>query len=122
MVLFAFTGDGKVCMEAVEPGTAVTSEIYIEFLRKVGDKWRTLRSSPTRLNQLIWMHDNARPHTAASTMEFLEKRNVTCIKQAPYSPDLNMCDRWIFKELKKHLRNCSIQSKDDVVSEALQWF
>ena len=41
MLLFMFTGDGKLNVEAFEPGKTVTAEVYIEFLRSTGDKWRT---------------------------------------------------------------------------------
>ena len=73
MLLFAFTGDGKVAIEAKNPGETVSAEIYMEFIRGVGEKWKTLRSSPTRLRDLWWMHDNARPHVAAHAQKFLTR-------------------------------------------------
>ncbi|QQP42498.1 Histone-lysine N-methyltransferase SETMAR, partial [Caligus rogercresseyi] len=46
------------------------------------------------------MWDNARPHTATDTREFLTWRDVKPVKQSPYSPDLNLCDRFLFRKLK----------------------
>ncbi|QQP53569.1 Hypothetical protein FKW44_006089 [Caligus rogercresseyi] len=50
------------------------------------------------------MWDNARPHTATDTKEFLTRRDVEPAKQSPYSPDLNLCDRFLFRKLKHLLR------------------
>ncbi|QQP49304.1 Transposase, partial [Caligus rogercresseyi] len=48
--------------------------------------------------------DNARPHTATDTREFLTRRDVEPVKQSPYSPSLNLCDRFLFRKLKHLLR------------------
>ncbi|QQP32449.1 Uncharacterized protein FKW44_024150 [Caligus rogercresseyi] len=50
------------------------------------------------------MWDNACPHTATDTREFLTQRDVEPVKQAPYLPDLNLCDRFLFRKLKHLLR------------------
>ncbi|QQP55012.1 Uncharacterized protein FKW44_008038 [Caligus rogercresseyi] len=36
--------------------------------------------------------------------EFLTWRDVETVKQSPYSPDLNLCDRFLFRKLKHLLR------------------
>lgn len=122
MVLLAFTGDGKIAVAGKAPGDTINSAAYVDFVHSVGDKWRTLRTKPMRLSELIWMHDNARPHSAASTVDFFRRRGVQMIKQSPYSPDLNLCDRWVFKRMKKHLRASSYNSEHEVITAALQWF
>lgn len=122
MILMAFTGDGKISIESVASGETVTSERYVDFVRHTGDKWRTLRSSPTRLAQQWWQHDNARPHTAASTRDFFRQRQVKMIEQSPYSPDMNQCDRWVFKDLKKHLRKSLFSSGTEIINESLHFF
>jgi transposase len=40
-------------------------------------------------DQFILMHDNARPHTAALTREFLQNRDITVLDHPAISPDLN---------------------------------
>ncbi|QQP49681.1 Hypothetical protein FKW44_010435 [Caligus rogercresseyi] len=50
------------------------------------------------------MWDNARPHTATDTREFLTRRDVEPVKQSLYSPDPNLCDRFLFRKLKQLLR------------------
>ena len=43
------------------------------------------------------------------------------IKQSPYSPDLNQCDRWVFKDLKKHLRQYGYSSAEEIQEKTLQF-
>jgi transposase len=122
MLSIAFTGNGKVNMDVTEKGETIDSQRYIEFVRKTGDLWRTLRSDPTRLSEVIWMQDNARPHTAVVTKEFFERRHVERMEQSPYSPDFNLCDRWLIKEVKKHLRTLHLSSATEVLNAAAHHF
>lgn len=46
---------------------------------------------------------------------FFRKKHVELIKQAPYSPDLNQCDKWLFKFLKGSLRTTSFASEEEVL-------
>ena len=48
-------------------------------------------------------HDNASLHTAGLTVEFLKQKLIKVIEHPPYSPDLTMCDFWLFFNLKKNL-------------------
>jgi histone-lysine N-methyltransferase SETMAR len=122
MMSIVFTGNGKVSVDVTERGETVDSEWYIGFVHKTGEKWRKLRSDPTRLIELLWQHDNARPHTSTVTKKFFEQRKIIRVEQSPYSPDLNQCDRWLFKELKKGLRQKQISSPQDVMGATLQLF
>ncbi|QQP52816.1 Uncharacterized protein FKW44_005078, partial [Caligus rogercresseyi] len=71
------------------------------------DDWEallSLKKDKIRLKDCLLMWDNARPHTATDTREFLTRRDVEPVKQSPYSPDLNLCDRFMFRKLKHLLR------------------
>ena len=61
---------------------------------------------------LMW--GNARPHAAANTKQCLARRKVEPIKQSPYSPDLNLCDRFLFRKLKHLLRNEEFNAHEDL--------
>jgi hypothetical protein len=122
LVSLAFTGNGKVSVDVTEKGETIDSDRYVKFIHSTGEHWRTLRSDPTRLTELLWMHDNARPHSAIHTKSFLERRRVTLVKQSPYSPDLNLCDRWLFKHLKGKLSGCQLQNATDVRKEIMRIF
>jgi len=105
MLMVAFTANKKFSIEGTEKGETINAERYIKFIKNTGDKWRTLRSDRKKLSDLIWQHDNARSHSAADTREFCNRRGMELLWQPPYSPDLNICDRWLFKTLKKELKN-----------------
>ena len=68
------------------------------------------------------MQDNARPHVSATTKKFFQRRQVEMMEQSPYSPDFNLCDRWLIKDLKKHLRTCHLTCANDVLDAALSHF
>ena len=104
LVLLAFTCDKKLSVRALPYGEKIDSEAFVEFVNRTGVLWRKLWPHPTALKDLHWQHDNARPHTAASTKAFFERRGISLVFQAPYSPDLNICDRWLFRELKRKLK------------------
>lgn len=120
LLLVAFTADKKISIEYAEPGDTVTASRYVEFVRSTGDRWRHVRHGAAKLCELMWQHDNARPHTARETVSFFERRNVQLIKQSPYSPDLNFCDRWVFKVLKKAFRGIKFQNGAEVQAHAVQ--
>ena len=122
MLSIVVTGNGKVHANVTDKGETVDSERYTNFVHETGERWRKLHSDPTCLKDLLWMHDNARPHTSATTTAFFEKRGVQLVKQSPYSPDVNLCDRWLFKELKKNLRRSQFQCAQDVLKACLEVF
>ena len=65
---------------------------YITCLEQTLDKCKSLFGKNFKL-----MHDNARPHTAKITKEFLEQRNIKTLIHPPYSPDLNPIEKvWAF--------------------------
>lgn len=103
LLLLAFTPNKRFSVKAMPHGETVTADVYTEFLRNTGDKWRRLHRNPVHLSDLLWQHDNARPHTAVTTKDFCQRRGLDLLWQAPYSPDLNLCDRFLFHLLKTEL-------------------
>src|SRR5436853_7646111 len=61
-------------------------------------------------------------HTSTATRKFLDDRRVSTVWQSPYSPDLNMCDRFLFSALKAALRDKAFQSHLEVEDAALNFF
>ncbi|QQP52228.1 Uncharacterized protein FKW44_004316, partial [Caligus rogercresseyi] len=72
----------------------------IEYLRTTEKLFLSLKKDKIRLKDCLLMWDNARSHTATDTREFLTRKDVEPVKQSPYSPDLNFCDRFLFRKLK----------------------
>ena len=63
------------------------------------------------LRDLIFQDNNAKPHRAWITNEFLLENHVEQYQNAAYSPDLSSCDVFLFPKLKKQF--CSIRFNDD---------
>ena len=57
-------------------------------------------------------HDNARPHTARATAQHIEEQNIRLLRQPAYSPDTNLCDRYLFPRLEA-IRN-TFDSHEDI--------
>ncbi|QQP50616.1 Uncharacterized protein FKW44_011667, partial [Caligus rogercresseyi] len=72
-------------------------DTMIEYLRTTGKRFLSLKKDKIRLKDCLFMWDNARPHTATDTWEFLTRRYVEPVKQSSYSTDLNLCDRFLFR-------------------------
>lgn len=120
LLLLAFTGDKKFSVDVTQPPETITAERYTQFLNETGEKWRHVRKNPTKLKELFWQHDNARPHTARVTSDFVTRRQITLIRQSPYSPDLNQCDRWVFKFLKNEFRGVKFNNGEEVIQKTVQ--
>lgn len=48
----------------------------------------------------VIIHDNARPHKSRLTATFLKNNNIKIINQPAYSPDINLLDRFIFRNFE----------------------
>ena len=104
MLILAFTANKKFSIKTLPYGETLDSQGYIQFLQNTYNKWRCLRTDPIKPADLFWQHDNARPHVSKETKTFLTRKKVKMLFQAPHSPDLNLCDRFLFPLLKKELR------------------
>ena len=51
---------------------------------------------------------------------FFSTRQVNTLWQAPYSPNLNLCDRWLFSRLKRSLEHMEFNNHEEVQSQTLQ--
>ena len=121
LLLFAFTPNKRFSISALAPGETVNSECIINFVKHTGNLWRTLRSNPIHLSELLWQWDNARPHSSRQVKDYLASRNVTPVFQSPYSPDMNLCDRFIFSWMKSDFSKRNFTDHSELQNAALQW-
>ncbi len=63
---------------------------------------------------VIFLQDNARPHTANVTKELLEQFGWEVLKHPPYSPDMAPSDYHLFRSLEHFLRNKKSQNVNEM--------
>ena len=104
-VIVAINFRGKHYSEVLEPGETVNSERYILFLQHlIGTR---------RRGNLVIMHDNARPHKSRMTETFLMENNIHRVPQPPYSPDVNLLDRFVFRNMEAARSGLVIRSTQE---------
>ena len=64
--------------------------------------------------------DNARPHTAVITPQYLAAMGLRLHYHSPYSRDLNLCDWFLFTRLKEVVRLVQYDIKDEVAALPLE--
>jgi hypothetical protein len=60
------------------------------------------------------LHENVPAYTALSVREFLVKKCIPVLLQAPYSRDLSTCDSYLFSKLDSRIKGCHFQTLDSV--------
>ena len=88
----------------------------IEYLKKSRKRFNSLKNHKIQLKNLNLMWDNARPQAAAETRHFLTQHDMEQVKQSPHSPDLNLCDRFLFRKLKHLLRDELFRTHEEATS------
>ena len=58
----------------------------------------------SRLLSVIFHHDNAQSHRAATTQTAVRQLGFELLSHPPYSPDLSPCDFFLFPVMKTYLR------------------
>ena len=67
------------------------------------------------------LHDNARPHTAAHTMDTICALKFEVLKHPPYSPDLAPSDFHLFGPMKEHLQDQKFADDKEVMEAVQSW-
>ena len=117
---------GKVLYAIFFRRTGLVQAVKLEGQKSVTALWYTTQCLPKVFGEaentgLILHHDNAPSHTASLTSEYLAKNNIKTIRHPPYSPDLAMCDFWLFAGLKRNLRGRAFQSEGDLDEAVLDY-
>ena len=66
------------------------------------------------------LHDNASSHKCEVVKSFMVSEKVKVLYHAPYSPDLNPCDFFLFPRLKKMLSGNKYTSRSSLGSAIYQ--
>ena len=70
---------------------------------------------------VLLQHDNARPHTAHSTVATIQDLSFECLAHPPYLPDLATSDFHVFGPLKEVMEGKSFRSNEEVQQAVHEW-
>ena len=113
MIIPFFDSKGLIYTHYVPKGQTINADYFITVLKTFLRALRERRPHKWSIGWVLHM-DNARPHTANKTMDFLASKNITLVPHPPYSPDLAPADFWLFPEAKKRLAGSSFNTVTDV--------
>ena len=103
MYAIFFTNQGPAIQVAVPRGRSVTGLFYKHYILRKLNKYYKKRRPATGMRYVRLLYDNAPAHKSAVVTEFLKLKKVTVLPHPTYSPDLALCDFFLFPKLKKHL-------------------
>ena len=95
---------GIILKKRVTEGKTVNLAFYVNVLEELREEIK-LEIRGKLSKGLLLLHDNARPHTSAQTMESLRGLNMEILPDPPYSPDLAPSDYYLFGSMKKFSRD-----------------
>lgn len=121
MLTLFWDARGVILEDYMPHGVTVTSVTYSELLKnRLQPAIRTKRRGLLSTGILL-QHDNARPHTARSTVATIQDLKFECLPHPPYSPDLAPSDYHVFGPLKGALGGKKFQSNDEVIQAVHEW-
>ncbi|GFO41893.1 histone-lysine N-methyltransferase SETMAR [Plakobranchus ocellatus] len=71
---------------------------------------------------VVLQQDNATPHSANLTQQWLQRYGWEILNHPAHSPDLAPSDFHLFGPLKRHLGGMAFETEDDLMSELRNWF
>lgn len=91
---------GVIHWEMLQRNQTINAQFYCEQLQRVAD---AIAQKRPELTNVMFLHDNARPHVAKSTREKLLELEWEVLPHPPYSPDLAPTDYHLFRALQNFL-------------------
>lgn len=111
---------GVILFKTLDRNKTINAEVYCNSLDELKDAlWEKRRRRTENFNNIHFLHDNARPHTAHATQAKLADLDFTVLPHPPYSPDLAPSDYYLFSPLKAGLKGRNFANKNEV-NEAIQ--
>ena len=101
-------------MHWVHTGKTVNKEYYVEVLREFRKRFRRKRPALFKSGQWHFQQDNAPVHNCILVTDYLTKMGTKTAPHPPYSPDLALCDFWLFPRLKENLRGCRYETIEEM--------
>lgn len=113
---------GVIHYELLEPNQTINAKVYSEQLSRLNSELIKKRPRLVNIKKVLFHHDNARPHTARTTLQKISEFNWELLPHPPYSPDIAPSDFHLFRSLQNFLLRKKLKSKDEVRKELSNFF
>ena len=99
----------------------MTSATYADLLKNHLRLAIKFKRRGLLITGVLLQHDNARTHTASSTVATIQDLSFDCLPHPPYSPDLAPSDFHVFGPLKEATGCKSFRSDEEVQQAVHEW-
>lgn len=106
---------GVVYYELLRSGQTIDGPFYRTQLMRLKRALKEKRPEwETRHDNVIFHHDNARPHVEKSVKKYLENSDWEILAHPPYSPDLAPSDYHLFRSMQNALTGVRFTSAEGI--------
>ncbi|GFO08246.1 craniofacial development protein 2-like [Plakobranchus ocellatus] len=102
-------------------GQCIYAARYCSTLDRLKEAIRRKRPGLLRRG-VVLQHDNATPHSANLTQQWLQRYGWEILSHPAHSPDLSPSDFHLFGPLQRHLGGMAFETEDYLISELRNWF
>jgi histone-lysine N-methyltransferase SETMAR len=117
-----WNSDGMVHFEMIPNGRSITAALYCQQLDRVQESLRLNYPALINRNQVVFLQDKAKPHTALLTKAKLDELGREVLSHPPYSPDLAPSDYHLFRSMEHFLRGREFEDIDQVETACQEFF
>jgi hypothetical protein len=96
----------------------INSECSIATLKTSKQWWRRVWKYK---KNILLQHDFARPHTFWTTVEAIEKLDLTILPHLSQSPDFMLCDFHLFPKMREDIRGHRCDSNEELERTVRTW-
>ncbi|GFN93129.1 superoxide dismutase [Cu-Zn] [Plakobranchus ocellatus] len=112
---------GVILLDILPQSQCISAARYCSTLDRLKEAIRRKRPGLLRKG-VVLQHDNATPHSANLTQQWLQRYGWEILPHPAHSPDLAPSDFHLFGPLKRHLGGMAFETEDDLISELRNWF
>ena len=88
-------------MTVLPQGESVDAQFMINYLKDTGKRFQNLKKNKVTLQELHFQNPDGQ---CSRNKAVPGPEGVPLVSQSPYSPDLNLLDRFLFRHIKMDLR------------------
>lgn len=113
---------GIVYMDFLGTKETINAAKYQQQIDRVYEALKEKRPRMVNRNEVYYHQDNARPHTAKSTIEKIASLGWKLVPHPPYSPDIAPCDFYLFRSLQSDLDGHSFKTFGELKMHVQNFF